>query len=79
MMTHGLLSIETIPRPFLKNQTSLDQYPKVLHRLFLNVGQIEGYLNILKLSCKVHDFISYKAFLKIKKRSGTSLPASFSA
>ena len=49
MMTHGLLSIETIPRPFLKNQTSLDQYPKVLHRLFLNVDQIEGYLNIMKL------------------------------
>ena len=40
---------------------------------------VEGYLKILKISYKPLDFTSYKAFLKNKKRSGTSLPASFSA
>ena len=43
------------------------------------VWQVEGYRNILKLSCRPLAFTSYKAFLKNKKRSGTSLPASFSA
>ena len=33
---------------------------------------IEGYWNILKLSCKPLDFTSDKAFLKSKKRSGTT-------
>ena len=35
-----------------------------------------GYQNILKLSCRPLAFNSYKAFLKYKKRSGTSLPVS---
>ena len=40
---------------------------------------VEGYLNILKLSYRPFTFISNKAFLKSKKRSGTSLPDSLSA
>ena len=32
----------------------------------------------MKLSCRPLAFTSYKAFLKIKKKSGTSLPISFS-
>ena len=41
--------------------------------------QVEFYWNMLKLSCKPLAFTSYKAFYKNKKRSGTSLLASFSA
>ena len=40
------------------------------------VYQVEDYGNTLKLSCRPLAFTSYKAFLKNKKRSGTSLPAS---
>ena len=40
---------------------------------------IEGYRNILKLSCRLLAFTSYKALLKNKNRSGTSIPAPFSA
>ena len=40
--------------------------------------QGEDYCSILKLSCRSLAFTSYKAFLKNKKRSETSLPASFS-
>ena len=40
--------------------------------------EVEGYRNILKLSCKPIAFTSYKAFLKNKRRPGTSFPASFS-
>ena len=42
------------------------------------VCQVKDYRNILKLSCKPFTFTSYKAFLKNKKRFGTSLLASFS-
>ena len=66
---------KTIPKPFSKNSKlsiSLDQF------LFI-VGQVEGYRNILKLSCRSLSFISYKAFVKNKKRSGTTLCASFCA
>ena len=42
------------------------------------VCQVEGYQHILKLSCKPLAFTSYKAYLKNKKRPGTSLPASVS-
>ena len=41
--------------------------------------QVEDYQNIVKLNCEPFDLISYRAFLKNRKRSGTSLPASFSA
>ena len=67
---------KTIPKPFSKNSKlsiSLDQF------LFI-VGQVEGYRNILKLSCRSVSFISYKAFSKNKKKgSGTTLCASFCA
>ena len=36
-----------------------------------------GLSKKLKLSCRPLNFISYKAFLKSKKRSGTKLPTSF--
>ena len=72
---------ETIPRPFSKKSKlgiSLDQYSKVLYSFFV-VCQVEDYRNVLELSCKPLAYTSYKAFLKNKKRSGTNLPASFSA
>ena len=43
------------------------------------ICQIEGYLKILKLNHRTFAFTSYKAFLKYKERSKTSLFASFSA
>ena len=43
------------------------------------VCQIEGYRNMLKLSCRPIVFTSYKDFLKSKKRYGTGFSASFSA
>ena len=46
--------------------------------LFLLHAQVGVYQNILKLKCCPLGFTLYKAFLKYKKRSGTSLPASFS-
>ena len=72
---------ELCPDPFPKNQNleylwinSL----KVLQFVF-NLHTVEDYHNILKLSCRALAFTSYKALLKNKKRSGTSLTASFSA
>ena len=69
------------PGPFLKNQNytylrinSL----KVLYILFLLFVQVEDYRNWLKLSCRPLVFISNETFLKNKKKSGTSLPTSFS-
>ena len=41
------------------------------------VCQVENCQNILKLSCRPLAFISHKAFLKNKKKPGTSLPTSF--
>ena len=61
---------ETSSKPFsekVKLSISLDKYFKVLYSLFS-----------LKLSCRPLAFTSYKAFLTNKKRSRTSLPASFS-
>ena len=43
------------------------------------VHQVEGYRNILKLNCGPPAFFLHKAFLKHKKRSGTSLAVSFTA
>ena len=45
----------------------------------LIVYQVEDYCNILKLSCRPLAFTLYKTFVKNKKRSGTSFPASFSS
>ena len=75
---------ETIPMSFSKKSKlsiSLDHYFKVLCSLFLicNVCQVEGYQNILKISCRPLILTSHKAFLKNKKRSRASFPASFSA
>ena len=41
--------------------------------------QVEDYQNMLKQRCWPLTFSFYKAFLKNKRRSGTNLPASFSA
>ena len=69
------------PDPFLKSQNWayfwINNF-KVLYSFFFNVCQVEGYQNILKLSCTSLAFTSYEAFLQNKKRSGTRLPVSFS-
>ena len=70
---------ETILRPFSnksKLSISLDQYSKVLYVLI--TCHVEDYRKWLKLSCRPFAFTSYKAILKNKKRSETSLPVSFS-
>ena len=41
--------------------------------------QVDDYQNILKLNCIHFHFTSYKAFFKNEERSGTSVPAIFSA
>ena len=47
---------------------------------FVLIGSlVKDYQIWLKLSCRPLAFTSYKAFVKNKKRSGTSLSASFSA
>ena len=62
-----------------KLSMSLDQQSEVSDSLFLLYVQVEDYQNILKPKCWPLAFTSYKVFFTIKKRSGTSLPASFSA
>ena len=39
--------------------------------------QVEGYRSISNLTCKLHAFSSYEAFLKYKRRSETSFPTTF--
>ena len=46
---------------------------------FVFVWPVEDYRNWSKLSCRPLAFNSNKAFLRNKKRSGTNVPASFSA
>ena len=48
-------------------------------KFILIICQIEGYRNILKLSCRSFAFTSYKAFLKTKKMSESAFPALFFA
>ena len=75
-------SRETICRPFSKKSklsTSLKQKSYPLYSLLFIVYQVEGYQNTLKLRCRPLGFTSDKAFLKIEKRCGTSLPVSFFA
>ena len=53
---------ETIPRPFtekLKLSISLDQYSKSFIQFVFNAWQVEGYRNILKLSCRPLPFASH--------------------
>ena len=49
------------------------------YSLFLLYVKVEGSRKILKLRCRPLAFTSNNAFLKNKKRSGTNIPASFSA
>ena len=70
------------PDFFLKNQnwTYLWINSLKFHTVFFFfVCSVEVYQIILKRSCRPLAFTSYKACLKNKKRSGTSLPASFFA
>ena len=69
------------PDPFLKNQNWAYLWINSLklYSFVFIVCQVEGYRNILKLSRRPLAITSYKAFLKNKKMSGTSLPPSFSA
>ena len=60
-----------------KLSISLDQQIKVLYNLLLVFAQVECNQNILKLRCRPLAFTSFKAFSKIKKRFGTTRPASF--
>ena len=62
-----------VPDLFLKIEIEHISY----HSLLLLYVQVDRYGNILKLRCSPLTFTSYKAFPKNKKRSGTSLPASF--
>ena len=66
------------PDPFLKNQnwTYLWINNLKLDKVFFIICQLGA---ILIRNCKQLALISYKAFLKKRKRSGTSLPASSSA
>ena len=68
-----------ISDPFLKteNWASLWSILQSFIYFVFIVWQVEDYRKWLKLSWRPLVFTSYKAFLKNKKRSGTSLPASF--
>ena len=73
MKNHTQNVVEKLfPDSFQETRNELVQFAFI-------VCQVEDYRNILKLSCWLLAFTSYKAFLKNKKASGTSLPASFSA
>ena len=80
---HAQSMVETLfPDPFLENQNWeyiwINKVSKVLCIFFI-VCQLEDHRKWLKLRCRPLAFTSNKAFLKNKKRSGSSLPASFSA
>ena len=64
-----------LPDPFLKNQIEhiSESISKSLMQFVYVVFQVEGYQNILKLSCRPLVFTSYKAFLKNKTWFRTSL------
>ena len=71
-----------LPDPFLQNQkySCLSVKFNILYTLILWYALVEDYQNMLKLSCWPPAFnCLYKSFLKNRKRSGTSLPAFFSA
>ena len=70
-----------IPDPFrkkLKLRISLDQQSEMLSSLFLLCVKVKVYQTILKLRCLSPVFTLYKALLKSKTGSGTSLPSLFS-
>ena len=62
-----------------KLSISLGQHSEILYNLILLYVPVEDYQDILKLRCWPLAFSSYNAFLKNKKKSEASLPASFSA
>ena len=71
---------ETIPRPLkIKMEHISGSIIWSFKQFVYIVCQVEGYRNILKLRYRAPAFTSYKAFFKNKKRSITSLSASFSA
>ena len=67
------------PDSFLKNQNWTYLWINSFIQFVFTVCQVEGYWNQLKLSCRPLAFTSFKAFLKNKKKFGTSLRVSFSA
>ena len=65
---------ETSPRPFPEKKIehiSRSIVSNFIQFVFI-AWQVEGYRNILKLSCRPLAFTLFEAFLKYKKRSGTS-------
>ena len=71
---------EFIPRTFYKkSKLSILWINVVKFYSFFIICQVEGYRNILKLNCRPLATTTYKAFLKNKMRSETSLLGSFSA
>ena len=73
---------ETIPRSFFKKSklsVSLDQYSKVLYILLLLFGKLRTLKTDWNLAADHLHLPQRKLFLKNKKKSGTSLPVSFSA
>ena len=77
--SYAKCSIKTSPKHFFKKSKlsiSLDQQYKDLYSLFLLNILVEGYRTTSKLRCRT---LAFKAFLKNKKRSGTSFDVSFSA
>ena len=73
---------ETISRLFSKKsklRISLVQYSKLIYSMFFIACQVEGYRNILKVRWRPLAITKCKASIKSKTKSGTSLPALFSA
>ena len=67
---------ENFPRPFSK-KSKLSIYLDQQANCFCCMTSL-GLLKYIKLSCRPLTFTSFKTFLKNKKRSRTSLSASFS-
>ena len=70
----------TIPKTFSKNQNRASLWINSLNFYAICFHCMSSWgLSKQKLSCKPRAFTSCKAFVKYKKRPGTSLPASISA
>ena len=75
MKNHTQSEVEKLfPGPFPKNQYWAYFWINILNIIdfVLIACQVEDYRKWLKLNCRPFAFTSYKAFLKNKKRSGTS-------
>ena len=70
---------EAIPRRFCRKSKSSVALDQEFTQFVFIVCQVEDCRSILKINCRPIALTSYKAFPKDKKRSGTSLSASFSA